>query len=162
MRNRLYNLGWALFLAMLFGSMLWAGCRQQPTGTTVSVSTVPQINTASWAVSAVAVAEAAQGGASSPLIVGEILDVYIDYTAALSSTTDLTVSYYSPFAMSNILVVTDSATDALYHPRAKPVDLAGAAITNAFVPFWCNGYLTVTVAQTKVGAAGMVYVRYVK
>ncbi len=160
-RSRLYFFGWALCLAMLFGSMLWVGCRQQPQQQ-VAVSAVSQINTASWDVSGGGATGEKLGGASSPLIVGEIVDVYIDYTAALSSTTDLTVSYYSPFAMGNILVVSNSATDALYHPRAKPIDLAGAAITNAFVPFWCNGYLTATVGQTQAGVAATLYLRYVK
>lgn len=77
---------------------------------------------------------------------GIILDVYFDFHASAPATTDSTLSYASP-AFGNILVVTNSATDALYAPRKQACDATGAAITGVYDCFPVNGTLTLALAQ---------------
>jgi hypothetical protein len=98
----------------------------------------------------------------SGMFVGQIVDVYIDYGTTMSNTTDLTLSFYSPLAMGNVLAVTDNATDGLYAPRLAPVSNAAAAIANSYVPFYVNGTLLLSVGQTLSGTTATAYVRYVK
>lgn len=88
-------------------------------------------------------AGSATGSATSELILGYLVDVYLDYHASAPSTTDVTISFATRGG--NILVVSNSATDALYHPRALPVDNAGTSIT-APTPFLLNDKVTVSVA----------------
>jgi hypothetical protein len=78
---------------------------------------------------------------------GHIEYVYLDFHASSPATTDTTIAYAATPPGGNILVVTNSATDALFWPRAKPVDNANAAITNAFVHFPASGNVTVSLAQ---------------
>ena len=89
----------------------------------------------------------AAGSAVSGVINGLIENIYLDFHAsAPAGTHDTTISY--TIRGGNILAVANSVTDALFTPRAKPVDLANAAITNAHTRFACNQTLTVTVAQS--------------
>jgi len=101
----------------------------------------------------------ALGSGDSGGIMGFLLDVYLDYHADAPSSTDVTVAFKTRGG--NVLVVTDNKTDGLYHPRAKPVDSAGAAITNAHDRFALNDALTVSVAQADA-LTGCVtaYIRY--
>lgn len=87
----------------------------------------------------------ATGSASSPVIPGFLLDIYLDFHASAPATTDTTIAFGTRGG--NILVVSNSATDALFHPRAKPVDNANAAITNAHEQFAIGDTLTVSLAQ---------------
>ena len=91
-------------------------------------------------------AGAATGSTTSGLIQGAILDVYLNFHASAPATTDTTIALASPGG--NVLVVSNSATDALIAPRAKCVDNANAAITNSFDYFYVNGSLTVSLAQS--------------
>jgi len=88
----------------------------------------------------------ATGNTTSAPISGLIESVYLDYhTSAPAGTTDVTVAF--AIRGGNILAVSNSATDALFTPRAKPVDNANSAITNAHSRFACNQAVKVTVAQ---------------
>ena len=89
---------------------------------------------------------AATGSGSTGAMNGLLMDIYLNYHADAPSTTDVTVSFADTPPSGNVLVVTDSKTDALYHPRAKPVDNANAAITNAHDRFALCGALTFSVA----------------
>jgi hypothetical protein len=91
-------------------------------------------------------AGAATGSATSGTLVGLLLDIYLDFHASAPATTDTTIAYAG--LGGSLLVVTDSATDALIAPRQKLVDKANAAITNSFAMFPLNGPLTVSVAQS--------------
>ena len=84
-------------------------------------------------------------GSATALIHGEILTVVLNFHASAPATTDTTIAYAD--SGGNILVVTDSATDAVLHPRAKPVDNANSAITNAHAPFASAQGVTVSLAQ---------------
>ena len=79
----------------------------------------------------------ATGSAASGAIHGKILDIYLDYHAsAPAGTTDITIAYTTRGG--NIYAKTDNVTDVLVHPRAKPVDNAASAITNALITGPCN------------------------
>lgn len=82
-------------------------------------------------------AGSATGDSTSAAINGWIESIYLDFNgSAPGSTTDTTVSFSTRGG--NILAVSNSATDALFTPRAKPVDNANGAITNAHARFACN------------------------
>lgn len=91
------------------------------------------------------------GSGSTPPLTGELLDIYLDFGQA-AATTDTTVS---ETAFGNILVVTDSCTDARYAPRMVTHSPAAAALT------WYDRYplsdsvITVSCAQANVAATGM-------
>lgn len=88
-------------------------------------------------------AGSATGTATSELIMGELIDIYLNYHGNAPNTTDTTIS----MANGNILVSSNSATDALVAPRLKCVDNAGAAITNSYERFLINGTVSITLAQ---------------
>lgn len=91
-------------------------------------------------------AGAATGSANTKAIRGKILRVVLNFHASAPATTDTTISTAYPIT-ENILVVTSSVTDASFYPRAKPVDNANAAITNAFTELVVDGTVTVSLAQ---------------
>ncbi len=99
---------------------------------------------------------------ASGVFVGEILDVYIDYGSTMSTTTDLTLTYYAPFAMGTILALTDNANDNVYMPRATGVSSANVALANDYYPYYVNGTLLLSIGQTLSGTSATAYVRYVK
>lgn len=83
-------------------------------------------------------------GSASATVIGAIIDIFLDFHASAPATTDTTIA----MANGNVLVVTNSATDALIAPRQKLVDNANAAITNSFDYFYVSGQLTVSLAQS--------------
>lgn len=88
-------------------------------------------------------AGSATGSTTTDAIIGELIDVYLDFHASAPATTDTTIAFPSG---GNILVVTDSSTDARIAPRQKCVDNANTAITNSFAPFVLNSPLTISLA----------------
>lgn len=106
---------------------------------------MPSIDTYAIAVTTTGSAGTATGSTTSDLIIGELVDVYLDFHASAPATTDTTVAYATRGG--NVLVVTNSATDALFAPRIKPVDNANTAITNAHDRFLLNDRITVSLAQ---------------
>ncbi len=103
----------------------------------------------------------AVGDTDSKVIQGHIEDITIDYHASAPGTTDLTISYED--GSGNILVIDNAVADVVKHPRAKPVDNANAAITNAFTRFFVNGLINVALAQCDaLTDAVVVKIRYSK
>lgn len=98
------------------------------------------------AITTTGAAGSATGSGSTPALHGYLLDIYFDFHASAPATTDTTVAYDEP-DNGTVLVVSNSATDALIAPRVKPVDNANAAITNAYDYFPLNGKLTISLAQ---------------
>ena len=88
---------------------------------------------------------AATGNADSKPIRGEVLGIFLDYHASTPATADVTIKAVDP-ADYNLLVVNNNTTDGYYAPRAKPVDNANSAITNAHAPFAVNGKVNVALA----------------
>ena len=70
----------------------------------------------------------------------------LDYHASAPATTDVTIAFSTRGG--NVLAVSNNATDALYHPRAKPVDNANTAITNAHDKFAISDTLTISLAES--------------
>ena len=95
------------------------------------------IRTVTIPVTTTGSAGAATGtGTSSSVVFGEVLGVYLNFHASAPATTDTTISTVGGGPPSyNLLVVTDSATDAYIAPRATAVDSANSAITNSHTPF---------------------------
>lgn len=87
-------------------------------------------------------------GVSSEVIRGKVWGVYLNFHASAPGTTDTTVKTTGNGPPSyNIVVATDTATDAMLNPAAKPVDNANTAITNSHRPFPICDTITVSVAQ---------------
>lgn len=84
-------------------------------------------------------------GEAQALVKGAIHSIYLDFHASTPATADTTVSYADRGG--SIVVVTSSATDVMLHPRAKPVDNANSAITNASAFFVSDQAIKVAVAQ---------------
>lgn len=102
----------------------------------------------SVAVTTTGVAGSASGsGTITFQTAGYIEYVYLDFHASAPNTTDTTIAYAATPPGGNILVVGNSSTDALFWPRAKPVDNANSAITNAHTRFVATGSITVSLAQ---------------
>jgi hypothetical protein len=106
-------------------------------------------------------AGAAVGNTNSPAMHGFLLDIYFDWHTSAPNTTDTTVSFKDHGG--NVVVVTNSATDVLITPRAKPVDNANAAIANAHAKFPINGQLNVALAGCDALTDALVaYIRYLR
>lgn len=86
----------------------------------------------------------ATGSATSETLLGELIDLYLDFHASAPNTTDVTVAYSG--LGGNVLAVSNANTGALIAPRQKVVDNTNTAITDSHTPFVLSGPLTVSVA----------------
>lgn len=115
-----------------------------------------QINQKSVTINTTGGAGAATGSGTIEGLFGLLLDVYLDYHASAPNTTDTTIAD----DYGNILVVSNSATDALYSPRREVHDAAGAGLT-VYDYIILNGNLTVSVAECdQLASAVVVTVTY--
>ena len=73
--------------------------------------------------------------------------VYLDFHASAPATTDTTIAHGGTPPGGNIMVKSNSATDALFFPRAGAVDSSAAAITNSAARIPVGGPITVSLAQ---------------
>jgi hypothetical protein len=89
-------------------------------------------------------AGSATGSAVSDYFEGFVLEAYLNYHASTPATADVTIKQTG--ASDNILVVTDSTTDALYAPRRSIVTSAAAAITNGHGLIPVAGTITASLA----------------
>jgi len=105
-----------------------------------------EIATETVSVTTTGSAGTATGSAVSGELNGFLLDIYLDFHASAPATTDTTIAHTEP-TMGNILVVSNSATDALITPRAKAVDSANAAITNSHDKVPLDGTVTISLAE---------------
>lgn len=116
------------------------------------------VQTVAVVVTTTGSAGSATGSATTEALFGELIDIYLDYHASAPATTDVTIAF-SPRG-GNILVVADSATDALIAPRQTLVTNANAAITGSYDRFMLAGPLTISVAQSDaLTGAVTVYLR---
>jgi hypothetical protein len=88
-------------------------------------------------------AGSAAGSGTTIPIMGFLLDVYLDYHASCPTTADITIS--DP-VFGNIVVNSNSATDAWLAPRKATCD-AAAASTGLYDLYPLNSALTISVAQ---------------
>lgn len=108
------------------------------------------------AVTTTGSAGAATGSATSSRIVGEILGIDVNFHASAPATTDTTIqadAISGGAAARNLIVITNSATDAYVVPTVPTVDAANAARlyaaggTAVAVNPIVNGTVTVSLAQ---------------
>lgn len=120
-------------------------------------------NTVSTAVTTTGSAGSATGSATLALPDGWIEWIYFDFHASAPATTDTTIAYSDTPPGGNILVLSNSATDALKFPRAGCVDNANSAITNSFTRFPAGEPVTISLAQSDaLTGAVTVYVHVVQ
>jgi hypothetical protein len=93
-------------------------------------------------------------GSQTLLVHGEILTVVLNFHASAPGTTDTTIAFAD--SGGNILVVTDSATDAVVHPRGTCVNASNSAITNSHTPFASAQGVTISLAQCDALTAALV------
>lgn len=106
------------------------------------------LKTYSAAITTTGSAGSATGtGTFSVTVPGYLEWIYLDFHASAPATTDTTIAFASTPPGGNILVVTNSATDALYYPRGGAVSNAAAAITNSHVMIPVAGTINISLAQ---------------
>ena len=105
------------------------------------------INVYRLPVTTTGTAGSATGSATSGTINGFLLGVFFDFASAAAATTDTTLAYATPHT-GNIIVITDSKTDAFHFPRKQASDSAAAAITGVYDALPIAGTLTLSVAQS--------------
>jgi len=106
------------------------------------------------AVTAAGAAGAATGSAASGYVCGHLHAIHVDYGAAISITTDLTVSQASPAL--TVMAATDSMTDTWYYPAVQETGSDGAAISAQYDRTPVCDELTVSVAESTAGTAATV------
>jgi hypothetical protein len=112
------------------------------------------IHTTTVTVTTVGSTGAAAGAASSIPLTGELLDIYLNYSASCHVNTDTVISE-STFG--TIMSLTDVITDGRYAPRMAVHTAAGAAITNGFDRYpLSDSIITFTLAQCDALAAALV------
>ncbi len=85
-------------------------------------------------------------GSATLYMQGIIRQVHLDFHADAASTTDTTISFAAP-SVGNILVVTNSKTDAVYRPKLRAVDNSADTVGVNYGDFYVNGKVTVSLAQ---------------
>lgn len=105
---------------------------------------MPAIQTIALPIATTGSAGSATGSASTETLFGFLLDIYLDFHASAPTTTDTTVAFAERGG--NLLVVTNSSTDALYTPRVNICDSAAAAVTGVYEPYPLNDALTISLA----------------
>jgi hypothetical protein len=116
------------------------------------------ITTYAIPVTTTGAAGSASGSAQTETLLGELLDVYLEYDASAPNTTDITIAFASRGG--NVLAVSDANTSGLFAPRQKVVDNTATAITDSHTPFVLSGPLTISVAGSDaLDPAVTVYLR---
>jgi len=97
---------------------------------------------------------AATGSGVSTPMTGELLDIYLNYSASCHVNTDTTISE-STFG--TIMALTDVITDGRYAPRMAIHTAAGAAITNGSDRYpLSDSIITISLAQCDALTAALV------
>lgn len=82
-------------------------------------------------------------------ILGEVLAVYVDYSADAPNTTDIDVTTESDDdAPASVLVDKDNSnTDAWYYPRVQGTSTAGVGISGEYSPVPASGRVKVVIGD---------------
>jgi hypothetical protein len=86
-------------------------------------------------------------------IIGEVLSVYLKFSASSPATVDTTVATQGEatgLPVANLLVTTNVNTSAAFAPRLPAVNAANSAITNSGVPMAVADNVTVAIAGCDV------------
>jgi len=134
-----------IILAVLL-ALLGVACDQPPL---YEPQAAGKVSSATVTVATTGNAGAALGSSTfGPIGPGWLDAVYFDFDASITTTTDITLSYYSP-SWGDIITMTNSATDTLYYPRLAPHATTGIAFTDdAVVPWLVDGTLKLNVTQS--------------
>lgn len=100
-------------------------------------------------------AGSAVGSARVELPQGILIDIGLNFSASAPNTTDTTIAFEDT-RLGNILVVSNSSTDAIYHPSTAVHDAAGSAVAGATAAVVVGGYVTLALAQCDALAAALV------
>ena len=104
-------------------------------------------------------AATATGRTTEP-VVGIVLGIYIKYNDTPPVTTDVTIrgKGTSPnVPLVNIMTAGNTATDAMYYPKAATYDIAGAAIAAQYVSPAVADIVEVVIAQANDGDSADVW-----
>ncbi|PKN81539.1 MAG: hypothetical protein CVU47_06385 [Chloroflexi bacterium HGW-Chloroflexi-9] len=119
------------------------------TATRMSVSRVPKVRAVQIAVTTTGSAGSATGNATSPIITGQILGVYVNWHAsAPAGTSDITVEGATTGL--DLYAKANAVTDVYKVPSAYGLDAAATALTSDVTPqrVCINEGVKVTVAQS--------------
>lgn len=120
-----------------------------------------EIRTARISVTTTGSAGAATGSATTEVLHGFLLDVYLDYHASAPATTDVVIAHSNP-TLGAVLTVANTKTDGRYVPRETVQTIAGAiSDPDGYDRIALAGTLTVTVAESNALAPAVtVTIRY--
>lgn len=119
------------------------------------------IRTAIARVTTTGSAGSATGTGYTEAFSGLVVDIRLDFHASAPATTDTTIAH-DPTGYGNLIVVTNSATDAVYYPRVEVMDATGTAVTDVMEMYAVSGRLSVALAGCDaLTNAVVVYVRYI-
>lgn len=90
-------------------------------------------------------AGASAGTATTRLLIGQVVGIYIDYDSQ-PATTDVTIATATT-PTTTLLTVTSANTNGWFYPSHGVVSSANAVITDSHAPFYIADQLTVSVAQ---------------
>jgi len=109
------------------------------------------MNQDQWTVDVTGAAGSGSGSAEWPGggMEGRIYAVHLDYTASVSSTTDMTLTVGSP-AMT-VFVKSDNVTDTWLYPSVQHTGSSGSAVSGAYLAMPATGSLTAQVGQSSTG-----------
>ena len=90
-------------------------------------------------------AGSASGSATTTAIVGELLQIYLNFHGSAPATTDTTITAATDGY--TVWAATNTVTDVLIAPAVAPVNASNSAITNAHRPMAVADRLTIALAQ---------------
>jgi hypothetical protein len=94
---------------------------------------------------------AASGTVTSGYLSGYIKAIYIDASASITPSTDITIATVYP--VQNILILTNIYTDGWYYPLVQGQSYTGSAISGQFGRFPVDDQLKISAAE---GVSGTV------
>jgi len=89
---------------------------------------------------------------------GYLKAIYVDYGAAVTNTTDMTISLVSPAG--TVMATTDTYTDGWYYPSVQFTGATGAAVSGAYGKFPVNDYLTIQAGESTSGTVATLWIYY--
>jgi len=146
----------ALILAMLIlTGMLTMAASAGPTYAPVAM---PESYRTNVTLTATGADGAATGSVTTGYLRGYIRAVYINYGASVTTTTDITIARTNPAG--NLMVQSNSATDAWYYPSVQFTGATGAAVSGAYGKFPIDDYLVISAAQSTSGTVAVITIEY--
>lgn len=156
MRKLPIRVGVSLGLVLFFCCLVYYGLVKPPSeAPTLPVPQAEAVGVGRTKVSVTtsgAAGSATGSGSTDIMVQGPVMAVYVDYTAGMSPTTDITLAAKST-PTENILSLSNQMTDVWVYPRRAVQDNTGTDVTfdgvnEIYEPYWVADYLTLSVAQS--------------